>query len=152
MNHLTAQRTREVLAGAVIALWMATGCGGAHLYATELPGAHLDHLKRIYVQHRIGDDRNIHLSIQKELQELGLAVEAGEAAHTGEFDAVVTYIDRYMWDMSMYCAQLTIYVRDTRTGQIVATGSSYRPSLVRKTPEGHARLIVRELFGGSARG
>jgi hypothetical protein len=39
-------------------------------------------------------------------------------------------------------------VRDAQTGFVIATGSSYRPSLVRKTPAGHARLIVQEIFGG----
>jgi hypothetical protein len=100
------------------------------------------------VQHRDGDNRDIHVAIRDELRRLGLDADAGALAppDPSRYDAVVTYIDRYMWDMTMYCIRLTLYVRDTRTGYITATGSSWRPSLIRKTPAGHARLVLAELF------
>ena len=51
--------------------------------------------------------------------------------------------------MSPYCMQLTLYVRDTKTGWITAVGSSWRPSLERKTPAGHAKLLLTELLGAA---
>jgi hypothetical protein len=131
---------------------LATGCAGsgAHLHAQALPGADpsVSRIERVYVEQRPGDERNIHEGIRTELQGVGLQADAGPGPAPAGYDAVVTYLDRYMWDMSMYCIQLTIYVRDAQTGFVIATGSSYRPSLVRKTPAGHARLIVQEIFGG----
>lgn len=151
MNHDPRARACSAIACAAVALVLAAGCAGsgAHSSATTLPGAHLAGMQRFYVQHQSQDKRHIEVEIQRILTGLGFHADVGEAPPpVGEYDAWVTYIDRYMWDMTMYCLQLTIYVRDTRTGYVVSTGSSYRPSLVRKTPAGHAKLILTELFRG----
>jgi hypothetical protein len=129
-------------------LVLCIGCAsGAARFAGELPASRLSEMKRFYVQHQPRDSRNIHLAIREELQAFGFEVDAGRGEPAGEYDAIVTYVDRYVWDMTMYCLQLTVYLHDTRTGYITATGWSRRPSLVRKTPKGHARLILSELFG-----
>ena len=129
-------------------LLVLAGCtSGAARFAEPLPGSRLAEMRRFYVQHQPDDPREIHLAIREELRALGLQADAGEGRQTGDYDAVVSYVDRYVWDVSMYCIQLTIYIRDTRTGYITATGWSWRPSIVRKTPQGHARLILSELFG-----
>lgn len=129
-------------------LLLVCGCtSGAARFAEELPGSRLSEMRRFYVQHQPDDPRDIHRVIQEELRAFGMDVDAGEGEPTGDYDAVVTYVDRYIWDMTMYCMQLTLYFRDTQTGHITATGWSWRPSIVRKTPQGHARLILTELFG-----
>ena len=134
-----------LLCGLVLA---AFGCtSGAARYAGELPGSRLSEMSRFYVQHQPDDKRDIHLAIQEEMKLLGLSVDAGMGAPSQNYDAIVTYADRYAWDITMFCAQLTLYVRDTRTDYITATGWSWRPATVRKTPKGHARLILREMFG-----
>lgn len=133
---------------ALLALASLLGCAsGAGRYAGTLPGSRLGEMQRFYVQHQPEDPRDIHLAIQEELRALGFAVDAGKGAPEGEYDAIVTYRDRYLWDFTMFCLQLTLYVTDTRTGFVTATGWSWRPSAVRKTPQGHARIILAELFG-----
>jgi hypothetical protein len=129
-------------------LLLGLGCtsGAAH-YAGELPGSRLSEMRRFYVQHHEGDSRDVHLAIQEEMRAFGLDVDAGKGPPTGEYDAIVTYADRYTWDVTMFCIRLTVYIQDTETGYITATGWSWRPSTVRKTPKGHARLIFSELFG-----
>lgn len=128
----------------------SVGCAsGAARFAGELPGSHLSEMRRFYVEHQQSDPRDIHLAIQEELSAFGFDVDAGDGPPTEAYDAIVTYVDRYIWDMTMYCQQLTVYIRDTSTGYITATGWSWRPSMVRKTPQGHARLIFTELFGRS---
>ena len=133
---------------------VGSGCGtsGAHHNTTALPGSRVAALETFYVVHRDGDPRNIEEDIAKQLRDLGLRATTGAAppADPGRYDAIVTYIDRYMWDISMYCIQLSIYIEDTRTGFITATGSSWRPSIVRKTPAGHAKLLLTELFGADS--
>ena len=137
---------------AIAALWiLASGCtSGAARFAEPLPGSRLGEMKRFYVQHQEGDPRDIHLDIRDELRHFGFEVDAGSGAPSGDYDAIVTYRDRYVWDMTMFCERLTVYFTDTSTGFITATGWSWRPSTVRKTPKGHARLIFTELFGGGA--
>lgn len=132
----------------LLVLLVSLGCAsGAARFGEELPGSRLSEMRRFYVVHQAEDSRDIHLDIQEEMRGLGLEVDAGAGSPRGDYDGIVTYADRYVWDMSMYCLQLTLYIRDTRTGFITATGWSRRPSLVRKTPKGHARLILTELFG-----
>ena len=128
--------------------FLLLGCasGAAH-YAGELPGSRLSEMRRFYVQHQEDDSRDIHLEIQQEMRAFGLDVDAGKGPPTGEYDAILTYADRYIWDVTMFCIQLTVYIHDTRTGYVTATGWSWRPSTVRKTPQGHARLIFSEMFG-----
>lgn len=136
---------------AIGAIFLLVGCAsGAGRYAGELPGSRLSGMTRFYVQHHGADPRDIHLAIQEELRTQGFHVDAGKSAPSGDYDAIVTYRDRYVWDFTMYCQQLTVYFRDVRTGYVTATGWSFRPSAVRKTPQGHARLIFTELFGGAA--
>jgi hypothetical protein len=142
-------RSLATIATAVV----MAGCGtsGAQHHTTVLPGNGIGAMRSFYVVHRDGDGRNIERDIAQQLIELGFRASSGpiEPENAVEFDAIVTYIDRTMWDMTPYCLQLTLYLRDTRTGFIVATGSSWRPSLVRKTPAGHAKLLLTELLGGS---
>lgn len=128
------------------------GCAsGAARYAGELPGSRLGEMRTFYVQHQEGDPRDIHLAIADELRTFGVDVDAGKGAPKGDYDGIVTYVDRYTWDMTMYCIQLTLYIQDTQTGYVTATGWSWRPTTVRKTPKGHARIILGELFGGAGR-
>ena len=139
---------------APLALLLAclSGCGGtgAARFAEPLPGSRLQEMRRFYVLHQDNDPRNIHLDIAEELRALGVEAQAGDGPVPSDVDAIVSYVDRYMWDMTMYCVQLTIYVRDAHTGYVTATGWSWRPSISRKTPRGHARLILTRLFGREA--
>ncbi len=149
---LSAHQVRILGAASLLLLLpLASACNsGAARFAGELPGSRLSEMRRFYVQHQEEDPRDIHLAIQEEMQAHGLEVDAGKGPPTGEYDGIVTYVDRYVWDMTMFCQQLTVYVTDTRTGYITATGWSWRPGTVRKTPKGHARLIFAEMFGKEA--
>jgi hypothetical protein len=148
---LTRHTSATGFLGLLLLLFLALGCtSGAARFAGTLPGSRLPQMRSFYVQHQEGDPRDIHLAIQEEMQAFALDVDAGKGPPTGEYDAIVTYVDRYIWDMTMFCVQLTVYIRDTETGYITATGWSWRPSTVRKTPQGHARLIFSELFGREA--
>ena len=48
-------------------------------------------------------------------------------------DAVVTYIDKWMWDITMYMIELTVTVRDSKNFPM-ATGNSLHTSLTRNSP------------------
>ncbi|MGH8275633.1 MAG: hypothetical protein ACRETH_02950, partial [Steroidobacteraceae bacterium] len=61
-------------------------------------------------------------------------------------DAIVTYQDRWMWDITMYMLKLDVQVRDGRSGAILATGEVMRPSLQRKSPEDMVEEVLGVIF------
>lgn len=72
-----------------------------------------------------------------------------EATTTFPVDALVTYQDKWMWDITMYMLQLSIQIRDGKDRTVLATGQSFRPSLVRKSPEGMVNEVLGEIFKGA---
>ncbi len=74
------------------------------------------------------------------------AVAADSKPDQVDTDAVVTYQDKWMWDITMYMLELTIEVHDPRTDYIVATGVSYRTSLARTSPEEMVEEVIGEIF------
>lgn len=125
-------------------------CAGASTpeRVAHLPGSEVASMQRFLVVHRDGDPRHIENDIRDQLEAFGRQAEAvvDLPDDLSSYDAVVTYVDRYWWDITLYCIQLTLYFRDTRTGYVMATGSSRRGSLYRKTPSGHAALVLGDLF------
>jgi hypothetical protein len=61
-------------------------------------------------------------------------------------DAIITYQDRWMWDITMYMIQLDVQVRDGQTRAVLANGRSFRPSLQRKSPEGMVEEVLLDIF------
>lgn len=115
----------------VIAL---TGC--ASLNAAHSPTADLGKAKTFYVQKLAADDRGIEQIIAKRLTQWGYQASTGATeTPAAQVDAIVTYQDRWMWDITMYMLRLTVQVRDGSSGTILASAESYRPSLQRRSPE-----------------
>jgi hypothetical protein len=50
-------------------------------------------------------------------------------------DSVITYVDRWMWDITLYLLELTVTLRDATNSFPIALGNSYHTSLTRKSPE-----------------
>jgi hypothetical protein len=61
-------------------------------------------------------------------------------------DAILTYQDKWMWDITMFMYQLSIQLRDGQTHMVLANGQSWRPSLDRKRPEEMAEEVLRAIF------
>jgi hypothetical protein len=61
-------------------------------------------------------------------------------------DIVMTYEDRWMWDITMYLLNLRIKIYDGRTGKLLAVGESYQTSLVRKSTEETVQIVLRDIF------
>jgi hypothetical protein len=61
-------------------------------------------------------------------------------------DAIVTYVDKWFWDITMYMLELTITLRDPKTDFPLATGSSYHTSMTRKSPEGMVDEVLTNIF------
>ena len=61
-------------------------------------------------------------------------------------DVLVTYRDRWMWDITNYMIEITIEFHDPESNFTFASGRSYRTSLARKDPEVMIEEVLQDLF------
>ena len=112
--------------------------------ATRAPDANLTKIKTFYVARLPADERGIEKLIAARLTKMGYQSSSGDAPKPAEpVDAIVTYQDRWMWDITMYMIKLDIQIHDGSSGAVLAKGEVMRPSLQRKSPEG----MVEETLG-----
>lgn len=138
-------------AGLVLAL--TTGCVNTELMADIDPSADLVGLDTFYVAKFEPDDRGIEALIAAELNAMGKTATSGvDPKPPSPVDAVVTYQDKWMWDITMYMIELTVDLRDPETNYKFATGRSYRTSLARKSPEEMIQEVLGEVFKGESTG
>ncbi len=112
-----------------------------------MPGADIAAIKSFYIVHVPEDGRKINQLIADDLVARGYRATTGEAtAKPTDVDAVVTYNDKWMWDMTMYMIQLDIQFRNPKTEIPLATGQSVRTSLVRKSPKLMVEEVLNQIF------
>lgn len=137
---------RFALAGTV--LLFVSGC--AKLTASVPAGTELGKVKSFYVVRHDRDGRAINELIRDDLARRGVAATTGsESARPKAVDAIVTYEDRWQWDITMYMLSLNISFRDGTTNTLLASGQSYRPSIERKEPREMIKEVLDEIFKGS---
>ena len=125
-----------------------TACAES-LNAKKMPGADLSPLKTIYVQKLAADERGIEQLIANQLTRMGFIAASGASeTPSSAADAIVTYQDKWMWDITMYMLQLSVQIRDGQTRMVLADGQSMHTSLVRKSPEEMVKEVLTEIFKG----
>ena len=143
MKHLAK------LAGALALLVALTsGCAVNRATASVDPSARLGDVKTVHVartEKNDKDDGAVDLLIADNLRKRGLTVTTGPKP-AGRPDAVVTYMDKWMWDITMYMLELTIVVREPQTDFPMATGNSYHTSLSRLTPAQMVDEVLGNIF------
>jgi hypothetical protein len=137
-------------ASAIMAFFMAAlivgGCASS-LEAEKMPGVDLAGLNSFYVRKLPADGRGIERLIAAELTEMGKRATSGaEQRPPYGVDAIVTYQDKWMWDMTMYMLELSVQVRDPESDVQLASGHSMRTSLVRKSPEEMVKEVLTQIF------
>lgn len=118
---------------AALMLAALTGCAVNRATASVDPGANLATLQSLHVKPHEKDERGVHALIADNLRKRGYQVTVGAQPSTA-VDATVTYVDKWMWDITMYMLELTINFREPRTDYPLATGNSYHTSLTRLSP------------------
>jgi len=126
------KRVIRLLLAAVAVSVFASGCAVNRATATVDPSANLDKLRVVQVRKLEGEDGTIQKLIASNLRKRGYEVSE-DAKSPEKVDAVVTYVDKWMWDITMYMIELTVTVRD-RSNFPLATGNSLHTSLTRKSP------------------
>ena len=137
---------RLLLAGILLA--SIAGCSTTELAADIDPSADLTGLETFYVAKFNPDERGIEAMIAAQLNAMGKTATSGiRPEPPSPVDAVVTYQDKWMWDITMYMIELTVELRDPETNYKFASGRSYRTSLARRSPEEMVAEVLGEIFG-----
>jgi len=139
------KRLAAVLAIVATAVLMTTGCAVNRATATIDPTADLSAVKSIYVKKFEPDGRGIDVLIAERLRLRGYAAAAG-TTRPDKVDAVVTYADRWTWDITMYMLELSISFRDANTDYPLASGNSLHTSLTRKSPTEMVDEVLDNIF------
>lgn len=139
--------TRWILSGLLVA-GLATACAYTHLESDPLPAGLRDANKLYFVENHGADRRRIDQVIARTLRTRGFDARSGYSADRPErVDVLVTYEDRWQWDMANYLIFLRIDLRDPRTNVLLATGSSYQTSLARKATGGVVAQVIATMLG-----
>jgi len=107
----------------------------------------LSTIKTFYVKTFASDKFKVDKKIASTLNNLGFKATYGSADKPVEpVDAIITYEDRWMWDISMYMLEIDIKLHEPETNFIFASGRSFRTSLARKSAEYMIEEVFRDLF------
>ncbi len=137
----------------IVALSTLCGCASTSLTSDIDPSADLTSLQSFYVVKYESDDRGLEEKIAAELSAMGKNATSGtEPKPPSPVDTVVTYQDKWFWDITMYMLELNIDLRDPETNYKFATGRSYRTSMARKSPEEMIQEVLGEIFAGQSLG
>jgi hypothetical protein len=138
-------KTLKLLSLFAILLGMS-GCVSSQ-NATINPGTDLTAIRTFYVSRLSKDDRGINKLICDDLNGRGYKASTGEAEKApADAQAVVTYQDKWMWDMTMYMLKLDIQIRDPKTDIALATGEVLHTSLVRRSPPDMVKEVLNQIL------
>lgn len=129
----------------LLASSLFTGCAVNRATATVDPSANLGAIKTVHVVKLPDDDGVVKDLIVNKFQSKGYTVTSG-TEKPANVDAWVTYLDKWMWDLTMYMLELTITVRDPKNDFPLASGNSFHTSLTRKSPTEMVDEVVDNIF------
>ena len=131
----------------IFAFLMLNGCAANRATSQITPGADLGDLKKFYVVRFASDKHGINRLITNHLNDTGHPATTGpESMVPGNIDVLVTYKDKWVWDMASYMIELTITFREPTTSYPLATGNSFHSSLTRKSPEEMVDEVLTNIF------
>lgn len=127
-------------------LMLLSGCAVNRATATVDPAANLAALKRLHVV-QLKEDNQVYQLITDRLNQMGF-VATTSLDKPKDVDAVVTYTDKWFWDITMYLLELTIIVRDPTSDFPLASGNSLHTSLTRLSPKDMVAEVTDNIFKG----
>jgi hypothetical protein len=131
----------------VLTLAALQGCAINRESASVSPDVDLSHLKKFYVAKFAPDGRGINILISDELTRLGFESSTGlDIDAPKDVDAIVTYEDKWQWDITMYMIGLKIYMREPGSNRLLAVGNSFHTSLTRKSPKEMVAEVLSNTF------
>jgi|CXWL01.1.fsa_nt_gi hypothetical protein len=128
---------------------ITSGCAVNRATSNVDSTTNLAALRTMHVKKNPTDEKDIDVLIADKLRSKGVAVTTGSEAPPSSVDATVTYIDKWMWDITMYMLELTITIRDPKTDFPLATGNSFHTSLTRLTPTEMVNEVIDNIYKGT---
>lgn len=129
---------------------LLSGCSKFVLKSDVDPSVDISKFNTFYVQKFASDERGLEKIIATKLKSLGYKATSGAAPQPSiGVDSIVTYNDRWFWDITMYMLEINLQFHDPENNYIFASGNSYRTSLVRKPPEYMIEQVLRDMLGKS---
>jgi hypothetical protein len=124
-----------------------SGCAVNRATASITPGTDLKAMKTFYVVQPADDKHETNKLITEYLTKQGYTATTGpELTPPYKADAVVTYIDKWFWDITMYMLELTINVRNPTNNFPMATGNSFHTSLTRLSPPEMVNEVMTNIY------
>jgi hypothetical protein len=127
-------------------LMLLSGCATNRATASVDASANLAALKRLHVV-QVKEDTQVYQLITDRLNQMGF-VATTSLDKAKDVDAIVTYTDKWFWDITMYLLELTIIVRDPASDFPLATGNSLHTSLTRLSPKEMVDEVTGNIFKG----
>lgn len=127
---------------------LLTGCVNIATSQVE-SGTDLASLKTMYVKQIPADKRGVNELIADKLRTKGVKVKTGVDDPTGPYDALVTYADKWMWDITMYMFDLNIVIRDPKDQMPLASGHSKHGSLTRLSPQEMVDEVINNIYNNT---
>lgn len=127
-----------------IAVLFLSGCANKATVTVE-PNFNVDTIKSLHVRNSDGGGDELIPIIENKLKNMGFKVTSGEKISL-DADAVITYRDKWMWDITMYMIELTVTLRDTKDNFPLATANSMHASLTRKSQEEMVDETINNIF------
>lgn len=129
------------------ALLLSSGCAINRATALQTPGTDMSKVKAFYVVKSPEDKREVDKLIKDQLVKMGFTATSGpEMPPPYKADAVVTYKDKWWWDITMFMLELTITLRNPTNNFPMAVGNSFHTSLTRKSPEEMVEEVLTNIF------
>lgn len=131
---------------------LLSGCAVNKMEAQVFPDQDLSKINSFYVVKLDADERGVNELITKKLSAIGKAATTGSAENApAQVDALVTYTDKWMWDITMYMIELTVVIQDPTDKFPIAKGYSMHTSLTRLSPEKMVDEVVTNIYKEQAK-
>ena len=123
-----------------------TGCAVNRATGSVDPSTNLLSLKTMHLKKHVDDNTDTNVFIADRLRSKGVTVTIGDNTPPSGVDGVVTYVEKWMWDITMYMLELTVTVRDPKTDFPMASGNSFHTSLSRFSPKEMSNEVIDNIY------
>ncbi len=124
-----------------------TGCSIVDSSVKLVPNTQIKQTKNFYVVLLESDKRDIASQIAQVLVEKGFVATSGSFEEIpSNVDVVVTYEDRWFWDITNYLVRLDIQFRDPKDFYPYVAAETIRTSVARKSPKEVSSETITKIF------
>lgn len=134
----------------ILLMFSLTGCAISDSNAKLVPSSELNKKETFYVVLSKTDKRDIANTIAEVLTTKGYLATSGNLNNIpSNVDVIVTYEDRWMWDITNYLIKLNMQFRNADNMYPYLAGETIRTSLIRKDVKGMVEETINTMLNKS---